>query len=95
MLTDVVVGVNHHLMRGGEISTGGMGNFHPALTVLCSEIAFDPKGDLWCLGTDIEARKAGDQSYPMIYRYSSLGSVVAKGVPRNSIKASASPELDS
>lgn len=32
MLTDVVVGVNHHLMRGGEISTGGMGNFHPALT---------------------------------------------------------------
>ncbi len=63
--------------------------------ILCSEIAFDPKGDLWCLGTDLEARKAGDQSYPMIYRYSSLGSVVAKGVPRNSIKASASPELDS
>ena len=32
MLKEVVVGVNHHLMRGGEFSTGEMGNFQPALT---------------------------------------------------------------
>lgn len=32
MLTDGVVAVNHHLMRGGEFSTGGMGNFQSALT---------------------------------------------------------------
>ena len=32
MLGDVVVGVNHHLMGGGEFSTGYMGNFQPALT---------------------------------------------------------------
>ena len=32
MLRKVVVGVNHHLMRGGEFSTGDLGNFHPALT---------------------------------------------------------------
>jgi hypothetical protein len=32
MLKEVVVGVNHHLMGGGEFSTGGMGNFQPALT---------------------------------------------------------------
>jgi hypothetical protein len=34
MLGDVVVGVNHHLMGGGEFSTGYMGNFQPALTAL-------------------------------------------------------------
>jgi hypothetical protein len=32
MLTDGVVGVNHHLLRGGEFSTGGTGNLQPALT---------------------------------------------------------------
>ena len=32
MLRKVVVGVNHHLMGGGEFSTGDLGNFHPALT---------------------------------------------------------------
>src|SRR5450756_2864911 len=32
MLRKVAVGVNHHLMRGGEFSTGDLGNFHPALT---------------------------------------------------------------
>ena len=32
MLKEVVVGVNHHRMGGGEFSTGEMGNFHPALT---------------------------------------------------------------
>ena len=32
VLKEVVVGVNHHLMGGGEFSTGGMGNFQPALT---------------------------------------------------------------
>ena len=32
MLKEVAVGVNHHLMGGGEFSTGGMGNFQPALT---------------------------------------------------------------
>jgi hypothetical protein len=34
MLEEVVVGVNHHLMRGGDFSTGEMGNFHLALTQL-------------------------------------------------------------
>ena len=33
MLRKVVVGVNHHLIRGGEFSTGDLGNFHPALTI--------------------------------------------------------------
>src|SRR5450756_2841724 len=33
MLRKVAVGVNHHLMRGGEFSTGDLGNFHPALTI--------------------------------------------------------------
>jgi len=33
MLQKVVVGVNHRLLRGGESSTGEMGNFHPALTI--------------------------------------------------------------
>ncbi len=32
MLREVVVGVNHHLMRGGEFSTGDLRNFQPALT---------------------------------------------------------------
>ena len=32
MLKEVAVGVNHHLMGGGEFSTGPMGNFQPALT---------------------------------------------------------------
>jgi hypothetical protein len=36
MLKEVAVGVNHHLMGGGEFSTGGMGNFQPALTGGCS-----------------------------------------------------------
>jgi len=33
MLQEVLVGVNHHLMGGGEFSTGEMGNFQPALTL--------------------------------------------------------------
>jgi len=33
MLRKVAVGVNHHLMRGGDFSTGDLGNFHPALTL--------------------------------------------------------------
>ena len=38
MLTDGVVGVNHHLMRGGEFSIGRMGNFQPALTIFYQPI---------------------------------------------------------
>jgi hypothetical protein len=39
MLQEVLVGVNHHLMGGGEFSTGEMGNFQPALTALLSNTA--------------------------------------------------------
>ena len=38
MLKEVAVGVNHHLMGGGEFSTGEMGNFQPALTKTSLEL---------------------------------------------------------
>ena len=45
MLKEVAVGVNHHLMGGGEFSTGEMGNFQPALTLLREKAqAAEPRG---------------------------------------------------
>ncbi len=62
--------------------------------VLCVGIEFDPAGDLWCVGSDVDARRSGLMTYDLVYRYAPDGKQLSRGISRSSISSARAPETD-
>jgi hypothetical protein len=59
--------------------------------VICLTVVLDDQQEVWCLGPDAEAARAGRDNYSLLWRYSLTGQLLAQALPRKTFNSDRNP----